>query len=341
MATKNYEQMTTKKLNALKASANEQELAAIEAVLAAREQAQKPNGLYEAEPEEALTPEQEAIVAEAEANGGKVKASSRMTDDERKALAEELKVNIGHKCQVVPFNTVEWVNGYIAGIMEEKRANKVLFAIKTEDGRRIVKVHDSKLLRIFEEVVTIEKKPRSYKTGEPKGEWTSEAIDKALSEVMGNVGKTVTFVQGRGEENSETITGRITGLVPEKRAQTVLYRIEVSAPTEENPDAVKVMHKTIGSSSLVIAEEFDEEGAKFNAKYVARREKALSRVGATPEDRVAKCEENLKKAIERLEKIQEEVKARTEQLEEAKQELAAYHASLEKANAETQEESLS
>ena len=54
-----------------------------------------------------------------------------MTDEERHVLAEELKKNVNHRCQAVPFNTVEWVDGYIAGVIEEKRSNKVLYAIKT------------------------------------------------------------------------------------------------------------------------------------------------------------------------------------------------------------------
>ena len=42
MATKKFSQMTTKKLNALLATASDEDKAEIEAVLAAREQAQAP-----------------------------------------------------------------------------------------------------------------------------------------------------------------------------------------------------------------------------------------------------------------------------------------------------------
>lgn len=326
MTTKKFEQMTTKKLNALLATATDAERVEIEKVLATREQAQKPNGCYEAEPEEALTPEQEAMVAEAEVNNGKVKASAHLSDEERHALAEQLKENVGHRCQVVPFNTAEWIEGYIAGVMEEKRSNKVMYAIKLNDGRRIVKVHDSNLLKIFDEVVTIEKKPRSYKTSEPKGEWAAEAIAEAIDKVKGNVGKLVTFAGFRSEV---TEAGRITGLVPEKRAQTVLYRIEVPAPTEEQPDAIKIVHKTCTNSGLVIAEDFDEIGAEINAKFIERREKMVVRQAATPQDRVAKCEEALAKAQEKLARVQEEVNARLAQLEDAKKDLAEYLAATE------------
>ena len=48
-------------------------------------------------------------------------------------------------------------------MIEEKRSNKVLYAIKTDDGRRIIKVHDSNLVRILDEVVEPEKKARARK----------------------------------------------------------------------------------------------------------------------------------------------------------------------------------
>ena len=90
-----------------------------------------------------------------------------MTDEERHVLAEELKKNVNHRCQAVPFNTAEWVDGYIAGVIEEKRSNKVLYAIKTDDGRRIVKVYDSNLVHILDEVVEPEKKARVRKAKDP------------------------------------------------------------------------------------------------------------------------------------------------------------------------------
>ena len=53
MATKNFAQMTTKKLNALLATASDEDKAAIEAVLEAREQAQAPAAIEEAPAEAA------------------------------------------------------------------------------------------------------------------------------------------------------------------------------------------------------------------------------------------------------------------------------------------------
>ena len=365
MATVKFSQMTTKKLNALLATASDEDKKAIEAVLAAREQAQAPAApaapeatveetpaAPASEEETQLSPEEEAAIKAAEENGGlnllynSSKATQekkpKMTDEDRHALAEELKKNINHRCQAVPFNTVEWVDGYIAGVIEEKRSNKVLYAIKTDDGRRIIKVHDSNLVRILDEVVELKKKVRARKAKDPadKVEWTPEVIAEEVNEVIGNVGKTIEFEKYRttdenGEEHIEMVVGRIVAIVPDRRAQRLLYRILVPAPIEGNPLATKTMHKIVKAEGIKIAEEFDEEGAQLNAKYLERREAAATRTPFTSQDRVIRCEENVKKAEEKLQKAQEELEAKKKQLEDAKKELDEYLAG--QANGETAE----
>lgn len=378
MATMKFSQMTTKKLNALLATASDEDKKAIEAVLAAREQAQVPAApaapeataeetpaAPEATAEETqLSPEEEAAIKAAEENGGlnplyngskaTQEKKPKMTDEDRHALAEELKKNVNHRCQAVPFNTAEWVDGYIAGVIEEKRSNKVLYAIKTDDGRRIVKVHDSNLVRILDEVVEPEKKARARKAKDPadKVEWTPEVIAEEVNKVISNVGKPIEFEKYRitdenGEEHIEMVIGRIMAIVPDKRVQRLLYRISVPAPIEGNPLAMKTMYKVVKAEGIKIAEEFDEEGAQLNAKYLERREAAATRTPLTPQDRVIRCEENVKKAEEKLQKVQEELEAKKKQLEDAKKELDKYFAGqvneeIAKAPAETtaEEESL-
>lgn len=362
MATEKFSQMTTKKLNALLAIASDEDKKAIEAVLAAREQAQAPAApaapaataeeTPASEEETQLSPEEEAAIKAAEENDGlnplyngskaTQEKKPKMTDEDRHALAEELKKNVNHRCQAVPFNTVEWVDGYIAGVIEEKRSNKVLYAIKTDDGRRIIKVHDSNLVRILDEVVEPEKKARARKAKDPadKVEWTPEAIAEEVNEVIGNVGKTVEFEKYRttdenGEEHIEMVVGRIVAIVPDKRAQRLLYRISVPAPIEGNPLATKTMHKIVKAEGIKIAEEFDEEGAQLNAKYLERREAAATRAPFTSQDRVIRCEENVKKAEEKLQKAQEELEAKKKQLEDVKKKLDEYLAG--QANGETAE----
>lgn len=362
MATKKFSQMTTKKLNALLATASDEDKKAIEAVLAAREQAQAsaapaaPEATAEETPaseeETQLSPEEEAAIKAAEENGGlnplyngskaTQEKKPKMTDEECHALAEELKKNVNHRCQAVPFNTAEWVDGYIVGVIEEKRSNRVLYAIKTDDGRRIVKVHDSNLIRILDEVVEPEKKVRARKVKDPvdKIEWTPEAIAEEVNEVIGNVGKTIEFEKYRttdenGKEHIEMVVGRIVAIMPDKRAQRLFYRISVPTPIEGNPLATKIMYRVVKAEGLKIAEELDEEGAQLNAKYLERREAAATRTSLTPQDRVIRCEKNVKRVEEKLQKVQEELEAKKKQLEDAKKELDEYLAG--RVNGETAE----
>lgn len=357
MTTKKFAQMRTKSLKALLETASEEDKVAIEAVLAEREKAEKAKAAAAEAPVETpaeapaetpafeeetpLTPEEKAALKAAEENGGvnpmytgcTAERKPKASDEERHALAEKLKAEVvNHRCQAVPFNTAEWVDGYIAGVIEEKRSNKVLLAIKTDDGRRIVKVHDSNLVRILDETIEPEKKTRAGrkpKDASEKVEWTPEAIADEVNKVIGNVGKGVAFEKYRttdenGEEHIEMISGRIVAIVPDKRAQRLLYRILVPAPIEGNPFATKTMHKVVTTEELLIAGEFDAEGAQLNAKYLERREAAATRTSLTPQDRVLRCEENLKKAEEKLQKAQEELEAKKKQLEEAKKELDEY-----------------
>ena len=89
-----------------------------------------------------------------------------MSNDELTELAESLKVNVGHRCKVVPFNTIIWEDGTIVGVVSDKRTNKAMFSVRLDSGRRIVKASDSSMLQILEETVEITK--RNVNTGATK-----------------------------------------------------------------------------------------------------------------------------------------------------------------------------
>ena len=257
MATKKFAQMSTKKLNALLETASEEEKAQILEVLNTRNAASNGVGAESPAKSEELTEEEQAAIAAAEAENGATEEKKapakekahKMTDEERAALAEKLRVEaVDHKCQVVPFNSIEWVDGVIVSIIEEKRTNKVMFAVKTDDGRRVVKAHDSKLIKILDETVERAKRTRGKKAeGEAENEepWTDEEIEAAVKEVIGNVGKTVSYPEagayGQIAENAATVTGRIVSLVPAKRSKSILYRIELDQEDENAPK--KYAHK--------------------------------------------------------------------------------------------------
>lgn len=330
MAQKNYAQMPTKKLNALlETVTDESEKAAIEEVLAKRGQfAPGDNAPATVNPNAELSAEEQVAIDAA--NGTDADASEKQaatakkvkvkpTDEERTALAAKLREEaIGHKCQVVPFNSIKWVNGVVVAIVEEKRTNKCLYAVKANDGRRIVKAYGSELIKISDETVELTRAPRcGGRSKDEFPEWTHEEIEKAIQEVIGNVGKQISYVEtgalGVEIENAPTILGRIISLVPNKRKHTILYRIEIQ-PAEDAPEGTpkKYAHKTTTNNKLAIAEELDDEGKKINEAYIARRNGDYKiPTTKTPEEALAIAEQQLKKAEEQLKKA-EEHKAKAE-----------------------------
>lgn len=338
----NFNQMSTRKLNALLNSENTsaEDKAAIEQVLNTR------NSISAgAEAISGLSQEEAAAVEKAEGQtptpaNEKSAKTTKMTDEERIELANKLRAEaVNHRCEVVPFNSLEWIPGTIISIIEEKRANKVMFAVKTDDGRRIVKSHDSKLIKILEEVVEVAKKVRSNKKtqldengnpieGQTQAEWTEEAIEEAVKAVINNVGKKVSYPEagayGEIVEGAPIVSGRIISLVPNKRQQTILYRIELDCSNEDG--SKKYAHKVTTNDSLTIADTFDEVGEKVNTSFVTRRYKEVApKVVMTPEEAFKAAEASLNKAKEALEKAQKTYDARLSKFEAAK---SAYEASL-------------
>lgn len=330
MATKNFKAMTTKKLNALLETANDEDKALIAEVLASREQ-------KSAAPTEApLTEEEEKIIAEAEKNGGinpafegkeAGKESKKMTDQERSEIAKDLREKYTlNRCRVVPFNTVEWVEGYITGVIEDKRSNKVLYSIKLDDGRRIVKNHTSKLIEISDEKVEIEKvkavrAPRAAKAKTEEQPWEPEQIEKELADNAKYVGCNISYVGKKIEDRPVTEEdyehGRIISLVADKRGRRILFRIELNQ-TQEEIDAKmekKFAHKVSTLPGLKIDEEKDEIGEKMNDAYLERR--SNKRVEPlTDEEKVQKLKAGIEEMKAREEKLKKSIEAKEEQLKQ-------------------------
>lgn len=327
----NFKQMSSKKLNELlnNEATSAEDKAAIKEVLDARNQVSATQEMSEAEKEAIEKAEGE----NAPQQKAKKEAKKIITDEEREALAIKLRAEVvNHRCQVVPFDSLEWVEGVVVSVIENKRNNAVMLAIKTDDGRRIVKAHDSQLIKVLDEVVEPVKKVRAGRkkldeNGNPIGkqelpEWTKEEIENAVNEVIGNVGKTVSYPEagkyGEIEEGAPIINGRIVSLVPAKRSHTVLYRIEI-AQEGENAEK-KYAHKVTTNVNLTIAEELDEVGAAINAKFIKRRngESVAANTKMTPEERLNSAQAALNKAEENLAKVQALVEKRKKAYEEAK-----------------------
>lgn len=354
MATKNFSTMSTKKLNSLLETASDEDKVKIMEVINKRTSATAaPTAPATApEPEVGSLKNPDVVVSELTEDEQKMLDAAldasvpakptRLTDEERKAIATEARMTVlNHRCEVVPFNSVEWIPGTIVNIIEDKRNNKVLYGIKTDDGRRIIKARNSALVLVRDEVVEPVRANRSNKhrmldeNGEPiaaaeLAPWTDEDIESAVKAVIDNVGKTVSYpkVAGLGKIiEGETESGRIVSLVPNKRNRTILYKIEVNATGNEGEK--KYAHKTSTNTDLVIADALDEMGQKINESFKKRRYKVVDeKVKPTPEEAFKMAEASYNKALEQLEKAKVTLEKRLAYLNQAK---AAYEASLAEA----------
>ena len=324
---KKFESMSTAKLKALYATASEEDQQVILSVLESRGEEIEGDTEGEAAETQEVAEAPEAPAGAEEGSKGRSK-KVKLPESELLELAEQLRVNINHRCEVVPFNTAEWVKGYIAGIIPEKRAGKVLYAVKTDDGRRIVKVYDSQLIRIFDEVIeapVAARRPTHSNGRAQLTPLTEEEFSALCNDAMANVGKQVKVeklrtIDANGQENVEYSEGRIIGVVPDKRTSTIQYRIQVNTPTEADPTSTRIMHKR-QTAAIIISEEFDEAGKALNEKYFAHRAELAARTGATAQERVRICEEAVKKTEEMIEKLKAQLEIKRERFAKAKEEL--------------------
>lgn len=273
----NYNKISTKKLQALRASeSNPENVAAIDAVLESR--GVKP--------------------APAEQAEGNAPAPAEMTPEQKeaaiKALAEECRKNINKRCQAVPYNSAEWIDGVIAGVQTDLKAGRVVYAIQLSDGRRIAKVHNSPLIKISEEIdEAFAKRPRGgSRSAQPKEPMTDEKKEELRLQYQENVGR---------EYATDTESGIITGLQFNPKTSNWQYTTERTV-TNDMGDSVKVKgFKSCRLEGLQLSKERNEE--LYN-KYINRRPGGFARKPMTVEQlekAVAAKEAELARLKERLE----------------------------------------
>ncbi len=310
MATKNFEKLTTKKLNALLNSASEEEKALIQAELDKRSEAQaaaasaqneqemvaKGKGHYEMEAGE-LSPEEQAIIdaAEVEEKAGKAtskKTNLSLTPEEIEARKAEMTENIGHVVKVMPNGEVEWMEGYISGVQHDKRSNACMYIVKV-NGKTVRKAYGAKSLIITEEVkeiVKAEKKAKEAKVaGEPRAKRTYEEAEELRENAKPNIGRYAMLPVGE-----EKIKVYANGIMLDKRSNAVLYAFK----NEEG----KTQYKAVDNKSIEWLDEWNEE--KRNR---ANSEHAAAKAGLNPKQKLEALAAKVEKAKEVLAKAQEKL----------------------------------
>lgn len=305
----NFKKMSDEELVALQETADEQTIAAIEAELNARAAA------AEGQPAESAAEEAPAEEATEDAKAA-----------ELEALLAECQENVGHRCRLVPVGTIEYENGTVVGCVKIKRSNTVAYAVKLDNGKRVVKNYKAPLFEIFDEVVERAKVTRHAGSRAKAEQWSEERMAEEVAKYIGNVGRAIVI---KGETEEDNVTGQITGIVPVKRSNSVLYRVVIPAPTEQDPEAVATVHKSVVNTDAYDILEATEESEAFNANYLAHRETLANRTPLTGAELVLDLELKLEKAKDAVKKAEE----RVAMLEKA---IAEKKAQLEAAPAETE-----
>lgn len=307
----NFKKMSDEELVALQETADEQTLAAIEAELESR-----------------------AAAATAETTEPAAEETAPEADDETKAaeleaLLAECQQNVGHRCRLVPVGTIEYENGTVVGCVKIKRSNTIAYAVKLDNGKRVVKNYKAPLFEILDEVVERAKVTRHAGSRTKAEPWSEERMAEEIAKYIGNVGRAI-VIKGATEE--ENITGQITGIVPVKRSNSVLYRVAVPAPTEEDPKAVAIVHKSVVNTDAYDIMDATEESEAFNANYMAHRENLANRTPLTGAELVLDLELKLEKAKDAVKKAEERVAALEKAIAEKKAQLEAAAESSEEEN---------
>lgn len=307
----NFKKMSDEELVALQETADEQTLAAIEAELESRAAAATAETAEPAAEEAAPEADDEAKAAELE------------------ALLAECQQNVGHRCRLVPVGTIEWEEGTVVGCVKIKRSNTIAYAVKLDNGKRVVKNYKAPLFEILDEVVERAKVTRHAGSRAKAEPWSEERMAEEVAKYIGNVGRAIVIKGATEEENT---TGQITGIVPVKRSNSVLYRVAVPAPTEEDPKAVSIVHKSVVNTDAYDIMDATEESEAFNANYMAHRENLANRTPLTGAELVLDLELKLEKAKDAVKKAEERVAALEKAIAEKKAQLEAAAESSEEEN---------
>jgi hypothetical protein len=302
----NYKKLKSSKLQELLLTADEHEAIQIESVLRDRGvEFQRPVAKQDEAPARANAEAQSASPDEvgsvSEVLG---EAAPETTEEEAKAKAEfdakveAATVNVGHKCQVVPFNTIDWVPGVIMGVVSDFQAGRISYAIKTEAGKKMLKSVDSKLIKISKETVDINTMKRSRPKGSSTAGRTEEDLQAAIKLALPNVGKQLVI-----DENHKA---RIDGLLLDRRTMRVMYKYK-------DPETGGQKFKTYADD--IVLEDFANDADREHcAKYAASFKAGTP---LTPEERKAKI---------------------TASIERYKTQIAKWEAELEKLEAANAEE---
>lgn len=354
MAEKKFAQMSTKKLNALLENASEEDAVAIKAVLETRGQiaaGKNDSNPAPAEVSTELSPEEQAAIdaatageaAEADKEEKKAKKEAKkkepkepkpkLTDEEVQAIYDDCQKNVGHKCSIILRGTAIRAEGYIMGLLKEKRAMQVYYRIKiyeteTEEAKILFKKYNDEQLNISDDIAEEYTAPGS---GEPKkrktrtdkvpemteDQWT-QYKEAMRATIAAYVGKKITLKSG--------LVGRIRDILFDSRTQGTYFACQVVVDGVSKTK-YQALHYTVDELGAYIIdaenidETEDEEFTKLNEAFRNKKVVEKHNPKRTPAEKVAYLEEQVRKAEDTLKKAEETLTSRKNALAIAKSQL--------------------
>lgn len=261
-----------------------------------------------------------------EIEGGGLTGEGGLTKRERLAAwRKELQEKyVNHKCFAVPFNSTNWEPGTVVNIIPTKSdPPRALLAIRLNDGRRLCKTLESKLVKVLPELDAPARQVRKYRRlnltpeGDMVDPWTEEDIQEQVAALAENVGHLISFPEtgqyGVRIEGGRSVVGRITRVIVNRQQRKLQYRVEVP-----DGDGIRVYTKTADTPYLNIAAAIDEEGELLQSKFM----KKLIKKGALATKDVLRnyrmCEVTLAEADRRYKRAGEELEGARVAYERAK-----------------------
>lgn len=350
---KKFAQMSTKKLNALLVTASEEDAIAIKKVLETRGQIASGETQPEAAPESVstdveLSEEEQAAIdaaeageaAEAKAEEKKAKAKKepkpkapKLTDEELSAIYEQILPNVGHKCSILLRGTAIRGEGYIAGILKEKRVMQLYYRIKlyeteTDEAKVVFKKYDDESLNISEEIAedynpastgdAKKRKTRSDKVPQMTDDQWAQYKESMRATIANFVGKKITLKNG--------LTGRIKDVLFDSRTQGTYFACQVTIDGVTKTK-YQVVHYTVDELGAYVIdtdqidETEDEEFTKLNEAFRNRKIVEKHNPKRTPAEKVAYLKEQVRKAEDTLKKAEETLESRKNALSVAEAQL--------------------
>lgn len=290
---KKFEKMETAVLEALLEDVNTSDADAlkIESILDERERMLEDNDVVLNDEENANYDDAQLdeYLSEGDDLETEVLAEAKKAEEEaerREAIVEEMQAKVGNKAEVVPFNTIEWVEGYVSGILDDKRAKNPLWVVRSDEGKTIRKAYGSELIKVSDEKHPNAVIRRRGGTRASKPKYTEAQIQEILLRMQANIG--MMFDHPRWGEST------VIGVTHDKRHDTLMY---AARSTDDDKRFNVVQHAVT---------EFIGENAEVreqNATRIEYAEEVLADPNAAlrfKEAEVEALEEQAKRLQERL-----------------------------------------